>query len=739
MIGRPAYISLLIIASLVAFTAAASAGEMVPRSSLTGEKGRATRDDSTALISADAITYDETLGFVIARGDVEIVRGNRILMADTLTYNERDDIATASGNVVMFEPGGDVLFAERMELSDGLKNGVINQLRLLWSDNTRFAMEKAVLEGDVGKRMSRVVMSPCDLCKEDPTRPPLWQIKADEVVHDEVDRFIHVYDAWMEIYGVPVAYTPYLAFPDPTLTRRSGILTPSIGFDGALGYTAQVPYFWNIGPNVDVTLSPMVTSKERVAMFAEYRQHFGDGLIEVNGSGTYVRKRDDGGDLLPGNELRGHIEGHGEFDINNTFRWGFNVHRASDKRYLRRYGLSAPTTLTSNAFVEGFNGRSYVSGRTFFFQGQRDTDIEGDSPIVAPVLDFSYVGEPNELGARWGLDASLLNIIRTESTNTFRLAVTGEWVLPYTFEDGQIVTFTASVLGELYWADLLDDPDGPDGTLGPTHNVTTGRLYPQVVVDWRYPWARRSGTTQQVIEPVVALMIAPPDPNFDDIPNEDGLDLSFSDANLLAHNRSPGIDRLDGGQRVAYGLNAGVYGDGGGYTSIFIGQSVQLYGDTVYPTNSGLDDSFSDIVGRVLIQPLSWANVTARFRLDKDDFAARVIELTSDFTFDPVKFGLDYTFVDEIIGDVAFSRREDLSASFEVQIDDYWRVAGSHRHDLAAGDPLRSNVGIHYSDECCNIDLEYQRRFFRDAGFEGDNRLTLTLTFKHLGAVRAGI
>jgi LPS-assembly protein len=738
MIGRPAYLSLLISVLLVAFTAAPQAAEMLPPS-LNGRKAPVTRDDSTALIRADSITYDESLGFIVARGNVEIVRGDRILMADTLTYNERDDVATANGNVVTFEPDGDVLFADRMVLTDGLKSGVIDQLRLLWIDNTRFAMEKAVLVADKEKRLSHVVMSPCKLCEEDPTRAPLWQIKADEVVHDEVDRYIHVYDAWLEMFGIPVAYTPYLAFPDPTLKRRSGILTPSVGFDGELGYTAQVPYFWNIAPNADITLSPLLTTKERVALFTEYRQHFGDGLIEVNGSGTYVRKRDSDGALISGNELRGHIEGHGEFDINNTFRWGFDLHRATDKRYLRRYGLNAPTTLTSGAYIEGFNGRNYVSGRTFFFQGQRDSDFEGDTPIVAPVLDLNYVGEPNEMGARWGLDASLLNIIRTDSTNTFRFAVAGEWVLPYTFEDGQIVTITASVLSEFYWADLLDDPDGPDGAFGPTHEVTSGRLYPQVVFDWRYPWARRSGTTQQIIEPVVAVVIAPPDPNFTSVPNEDSLDLNFSDANLLAHNRFPGIDRLDGGQRIAYGLNAGVYGDGGGYSSIFIGQSVRLYGETEYPTNSGLDSSFSDIVGRVLVQPLDWASVTARFRLDKDDFAARVIELSSDFYFDPVQFGIDYTFVDEIVGEVAIAKREEVSADFRVQIDDYWYVAGSHRHDLAGGDPLRSALGAYYSDDCFDLALQYQRRFFRDLGFAGDNQITLTLTYKHLGEIGTGI
>ena len=729
--GRPACLSLLIAVLLLAFAAEPRAAETKPAGAGVS-KPRKVKDDDAALIRADSITYDDVLGFIVARGNVEIVRGDRVLMADTLTYSERDDIATASGNVVMIEPNGNVLFADHMELKDGLKNGTIEQLRILWNDDMRFAMERAELYADKGKRFTNVVLSPCKLCQEDPTRAPLWQIKSGEVIHDEVDQYLHLYDVWLEMYGVPVFYSPYLAFPDPTLKRRTGFLTPSFGFGGNLGFTVQTPYFWNIAPNIDVTFSPMVTINEGPVMFAEYRHHFGDGIIEVNGSGTYVDAlEDDDGDLIHG-ELRGHISGYGEFDINNNFRWGFNVNRATDKRYLRDYGLSSPSTLISDAYIEGFDNRSYVSAKTIFFQGQRSDDQSGDTPIVAPVLDLNFVGDSTVLGGRWSVDASLLNIIRTDSADTFRLSLGGEWVLPHTFENGQIVTLTASALGQLYIADILDDPDAP---FGPSHQVTTGRFFPQVMAEWRYPWARRSGTTQQVLEPVLAVSIAPPDPNFGEIPNEDSIDLVFSDANLFSANRIPGMDRFEGGMRVVYGLNAGVYGDGGGFSSLFFGQSYRIFGDTMFPTNSGLEDSFSDYVGRLQIQPLSWASVTARARFDKDDFSARVIEIDSQFNFGAYDFGIDYIFIDEVGGAVALPLKEQLTVDFGIQISDRWRVEGRHRQDLAEGVPLRSDLGFFYADECFEIDLRYQRRFFGDDDFAGDNRFTINLTFKNLGEI----
>jgi LPS-assembly protein len=702
----------------------------VPLPSLAAQVGNDT------IISADQLSFDESLNLAIARGNVQIVSGDRVLLSDTLTYNERDDVVSASGNVIMLEPSGAVYFADYMELHDKMKRGVIDKLRVLWTDNTRFAVDRADFVSGTEKRFSRVVMSPCDLCKEDPTRAPLWQIKADEIVHDEVTHDIVIHDAWLEMYGIPVAYTPYLSKPDPTVNRRTGFLTPTLGHDSNFGFSAQIPYYIDISPSIDLTLSPIFFTNEYPAMVAEYRQHFSDGTVEVLGSGTYASKQNNLGQFIPGDELRGHIEGHGQFDIDNTWRWGFNVHRATDNTYLRQYGFDSPTTLVSNAYIEGFNKRDYASGETIFFQGQRATDLEGDTPLVVPFLQFDHLGEPDAWGGRLGVDGSLLNIVRTESTNTFRLAMNGEWALPFVFEDGQMVKLAASLLGELYWADILDFPNDP---FGPSHEVVTGRVYPQLTAEWRYPWVRRSGTTQQVIEPIVQMFVAPPDPNTSDIPNEDSVDLIFSDSNVFEPNRFPGIDRLDGGMRIVYGLNMGVYGDRGGFSSVFVGQSYRLFGDTQFSKNSGLEDPLSDFVGRIEVQPITWANVIARFRVDKDNFAARVIEIDSNFFFDPVSLGVNYVFVDETTSDPVFATREEVDSDIRVQLTDYWRVTGSQRYDLEAGQPISSRVGAFYSDECFDLGIQYERRFFSDSFFNGDNRFFFSVVFKNLGEVSTNI
>ncbi|MDP6475461.1 MAG: LptA/OstA family protein, partial [Alphaproteobacteria bacterium] len=224
------------------------------------------------VMNADTLTYDEAQGLVSAAGNVEIAQGERLLIADSVTYDESRDIMTASGNVTLIEPGGEVMFADYLELSDEMRDGVIRNLRILLAEDTRIAANHARRSGGNRTEMSKAVFSPCKLCPLHPEEVPLWQIKAVRVVHDQQARDIAYYDAWLEMFGIPVLYTPYFEHPDPTVRRRSGFLAPTYGSSSTLGVQLTTPYFWNIAPHRDLTFKPKFTTDEGVVWGAEYRE-----------------------------------------------------------------------------------------------------------------------------------------------------------------------------------------------------------------------------------------------------------------------------------------------------------------------------------------------------------------------------------------------------------------------------------------------------------------------------------
>lgn len=689
------------------------------------------------LLSADQITYDETIGVVVATGNVEVAQGGRVLLADTVSYNERAGTVTASGNVSLLEPTGEVMFANYVELTDDMKDGVITNIRLLLSDRSRAAAAVGRRVGGTRTELDKAVFSPCNLCKEDPMRPPLWQLKAVKVVHDQESKTIEYRDAWMEIYGVPVMYTPYLSHPDPTVKRKSGFLSPSFGLSEELGFHTQVPYFWAISTDKDATIAPIFTGRQGLVMVGQYRQRLVDGELQLDGSATYAER----GQVKAGSEkvekeFRGHIDALGRFDIDDHWRWGFDVDRATDKTYLRLYDFSNARTLTSRLFAEGFHARNYASLKAFAFQGLRDSDDNGEQPIVAPLFDYNVVTEPSPYGGYYTLDLNGMALSRVDGRDSRRLSARGGWTLPYTAPAGDIYTLSATIQVDGYHVGDVDPSSEDPDSEGDTETSFEGRVFPQLTFDWRYPFVRRHQGFHQIIEPVAGIVVGPNGGNPSEIPNEDSRDLEFDDTNLFEGNRFTGLDRVDGGQRVNYGLRWSLIGDGGGYTSVFLGQSYAFSDNDEFEVGSGLEEQLSDIVGRVQVSPNRYLDLLYRFRFNSDDLDAQRNEVDLRVGPPALNLNLTYAFLGEEQGvEAEFGKREELAATLSSRFTDNWSGYIAARRDLVDDSWLAYGLGLAYEDECFALRGSAVQSFYEDEEIEPETKFLVSVSFKYLGDV----
>jgi LPS-assembly protein len=687
------------------------------------------------LIAADQITYDENLGIVTASGNVEIAQNDRVLLADSVSYNLKTNVVTASGHISLLDPDGNVIFANFAELTNDMAEGFIRDIRVLMSDRSRLAAASGLRTGGNTTVFKKGVFSPCELCRDDPTRAPLWQLKAIEIEHDQAEQVIRYRDAWMEIFGIPIFYTPYFEHPDPTVERQSGLLAPTFGGSDTLGATYQQPYFWAIGPDKDATIAPILTTKLGVVAAGEYRQLFRDGRIDLRGSlGISDRTESDG--TIEEDVLRGHIDSTARFDINKAWRWGVDAQRATDDTYLRVYNFSDEGTLTSRAFVEGLNGRNYLAVNNYLYQGLRSTDNNDELPIILPLAEYSYMSDPGIAGGKYTMDASLLALTRIEGRDSRRVSVALGWELPYTGPAGDVYNLVARVQGDGYWVNGVDPNSDEVNPTGPTISGLTGRIFPQLALQWRYPWVQNSGTMHQVVEPIAQVVVAPTGFNPGEIPNEDSLDFEFDDTNLFSLNRFTGVDRVDSGTRVDYGLKWTVTGDQGGWASAFVGQSYRLETDSVFEAGSGVEDNFSDIVGRVEIKPTYELGLRYRFRFDKDDLSARRNELDLRIGPSALNLNLGYTLIDSgAQTDDEFGDREELNWRLNSRLSRYWSAFGGQRIDLVENIALQSRIGLVYADECCYVQAVFERSEFSDREIEPEDSIFINVVFKYLGGV----
>lgn len=690
--------------------------------------------DEPALISADEITYDDNLGVVTATGNVEVSQGGRVLLADTVSYNQRSEVVAASGNVTLMEPNGDTIFADFVELTDDMREGYIRDIRVLMSDRSRLAAASALRGGGRKTVFHKGVFSPCELCRDDPTRAPLWQLKAMEIEHDQEERVIRYRDAWMEIFGMPVMYVPYFEHPDPTVERKSGFLAPQIGTTEFLGTTFQQPYYWVLGSNRDVTVAPLVTSKQGAVLTGRYRHLLPRARFDLRGSATVADRVNNDGTTNT-DKFRGHIDSTARFDINDTWRAGADIQRATDDTYLRLYNFSSDRTLTSRAFAEGFNGRNYLSVDSYAFQGLRSTDRQAETPIVLPFVGYNFASEPGAGGGRYKFDGDLLVLTREDGRDSRRISTITSWELPYTSGIGDIYTLTGRVQADAYWTSGVDPNSDDVNPSGSTSSFLTGRVFPQLAANWRYPWVRSSGSVHQVIQPMAQVVLAPGGANPDEIPNEDSLDFEFDDTNLFSLNRFTGRDRVDPGSRVDYGLKWTANGEEGGFISAFLGQSYRLDEPDIFPEDSGISDQLSDIVGRVQITPMNQLSFTYRTRLDKDDFTARRSEVDLQVGPPALNLNLDYVFVASQSGESEFENREEINWTLRSQVSRYWSVFGGQRIDLEADEARQARIGATYHDECFLVSVVAERNFFSDREIEPENAIFLSIVFKHLGGI----
>ena len=147
------------------------------------------------MVTAEELIHDEKTLTTTARGKVELVHGARILLADKVIYDQRADRVVATGDVALLEPGGDILTADYVELSNQLKTGFIKNLHAFLADGSR---GRAPRHTDAGqsKVMDQGVFTPCKPCEEDAEALPLWQSKR-WVIHDEQARDMIYREAWL--------------------------------------------------------------------------------------------------------------------------------------------------------------------------------------------------------------------------------------------------------------------------------------------------------------------------------------------------------------------------------------------------------------------------------------------------------------------------------------------------------------------------------------------------------------
>ena len=273
-------------------------------------KSPAAPADAPMLVQATEIRYDYTNNTVSAVGNVQLYYNGSTVEADEVIYDQKTKRLQARGNVRMTEPDGKITYGQFIDLTQDYRDGFVDSLRVETFDDARFAATRADRVKGNYTVMQNGVYTACEPCKDDPKKPPLWQVEAARIIHDNNEKMIYFEDARVEFFGVPLAYFPFMSYPDPSVTRKSGFLFPTFTYGTAYGFGAEFPYFWALAPDKDLTASVMATSQQGELLQGVWRQRLMDGSYSIKAAGifqtdpAYFANRD-GPDSPTANTFRG--------------------------------------------------------------------------------------------------------------------------------------------------------------------------------------------------------------------------------------------------------------------------------------------------------------------------------------------------------------------------------------------------------------------------------------------------
>lgn len=712
--------------------------------------GGGSTDDGPVLVTADDLAFDDALDIVVARGGVELIQGERILLADTVTLNRRTDIVTASGNVVYTDDSGDVWFAEYAELDEDFANGFVEGVATRFDDNALMAAASGQRRQGRFTDVERVVYSPCELCEDNPDRPPLWQLRAASAVHDDEEQEIVYRDATLEMFGVPLFFTPYLSQPDPRVRQRTGWLAPILRRNDQAGSMIDLRYYWAIAQDRDLTTRVIVSQERQQAYGGDVRQRFESGFIDIEGTVNFSEREDKSGE---GDTFRGHLFADTQFAIDEHWRAGASIRTAMDDNYLEVFEISDEDILDNRVYLEGFTRNDYAVAEALAFIDVRPNRV--DQPYALPHLSYAYTGLPGSGPMGGTLFGSADGIVLTrpgdgpttarragaslEGIDTARTNVTVGWRHQHIARSGVVAEFESTLAGSAWRSQAFPDPDDPSVL---RDGVTAGRLAPLAQTQVRYPFVGNVSGLQAMVQPVLSATASLGfGSDEEDIPNNDSLGVEFDELTLLAANRFPGFDRREDGVWITYGGDVGLFDPvGGGYASAFVGQSYRLTGDDeLFPAGSGLDQDYSDIVGVIDVVPARWLDVNWRFRLDSEDLSIRRNEIDARAGVSLLSARAQYTFVDDQAGTASNQDEEELKLTFRSRFTQNWSASAGWTVDLDQEENREASIGISYVDECFTFRVTATRDFTdRESGINGDSFL-FYVAFRGLGEFPATI
>lgn len=673
-----------------------------------------------ATLIADRVTVEGDHG-LIASGNVLLQFKGATLSASSVHYDKPTDQLRIAGPIVLQNGPEQAIFASEAELSADLRNGILRSARLVLNQKLQVAaVEINRIQGRY-TQLNKIVASSCQVCAQNPV--PLWQIRAEQVVHDEQERQLYFKNAQLRVADFPILLLPRLRVPDPTLKRATGLLAPKLRTRTTFGTGIRIPYFFRLGDHADLTLTPFLATRSKT-MEWRYRQAFHNGDLSFSGAVS-----DDS--IQPG-ETRFYVFGEGNFDLPRGFKLAFQLQEVSDPGYLLDYGYSDDDRLRSALTISRARRDELIFAGLTRFDTLRAAElpISDQLPFAQIDLSFQRRFDPPIIGGVAEYELSAQSYFRESSADKVgrdvtRLGASLNWRRDWHLPGGVLATVETGATAGVYWINQ-------DSSFASEQSFIT----PSVAATLRWPLSRVSSNgTVDVIEPVAQILWS--DQVGADLPNEDSRYVEFDENNLFDMSRYPGFDRQEEGARANLGLKWSRFSPSGWSLVAGVGRVFRFEGNNSFSDASGLSGDSSDWLIAGQVQFGSQFAFQGRALFD-DSF--EVTKTESRFAYLDEDWSLSAAHL-WVVSDLAESRTDaihELRLEGSYQLNESWRISGESDIDLSANQITKGKLGLEYRNECVLVDLSLSRRFTASDNIDPTTDVGVEVKLLGFGGTKSG-
>lgn len=644
----------------------------------------------------------------VLEGDASIQQLDQLIRADRFTYARTSTAWTAQGNI-RYQDRDMLLAASDASGTTEPNQATINQARyqLLSSRGNGRAATIVLADSDHAK-LDQATFSTC------PLDSPSWEFRAADIDLDQADGVGRAHDVTFRVGNVPVFWLPYATFPLDD-RRKSGFLYPALGYDKQRGFDISTPYYLNLAPNYDATLTPRLMTQRGLMLSGQFR------YLTESSRGTVEAE------WLPNDRDTNRSRSLLHWDNSTRFNanWGATVdlNHVSDDRYFEDFGrslsIAATTLLPSSAYFRGQgNGwKASIGGDEYQIT---DPTLSSSAEPYRRLPRATFDADHTLLGnLDAGIRSEYVSFSKDNAVDARRLDLYP--YLAYPMETA--AWFVRPELGFRYTSYQIDrDTEKSPHRGTPIASVDAG-LHFERALDFG-----GHGYTQSLEPRVYYLRV--PYRDQDNLPLFDTQEVPFSFGQLFRSNRFVGADRQMDANNLTVAVTSRLIEDSTGQerASLSLGQ-IRYFDDqrVQLPGRTETDFSGSTYVGELDLRLNDrWrATFSNQWNPNSDQTDLSAVGIQNRFGKEGV-FNVSYRFRRDLL--------EQADASVLIPLNPSWRLVGRWNYSIFDRQTLEAFAGIEH-ESCCISWRLLARRYVHNVERDMSNALYFEVEFKGVGSL----